>query len=72
MPAWVYTSSSPARRSARLMSTGRETGVIPYSDSATTAAPDAVQASSSGPSTSSNSAAAAAASGPSGPNRWWS
>ena len=40
MPAWAYTSSRPLRRSARLTSTGRATGVIPYSDSTTTTAPD--------------------------------
>ena len=39
MPAWVYTSSSPARRSARLTSTGRATGVMPYSESTTTTRP---------------------------------
>ena len=39
MPSWVWTSSRPARRRARLMSTGRSTRVMPYSERATTVRP---------------------------------
>ena len=35
MPACVYTFRKPARRNARLISTGRLASVMPYSDSTT-------------------------------------
>ncbi len=72
MPSCVYTSSSPARRRARLMSTGRETGVMPYSLSATTVAPSLRKWSINGRRASSSRRAAWMVSGESGPERWGS
>ena len=47
------TRSSPAWRSARLMCTGVETGVMPYSDSTTTRAPSRAASAISSPATAS-------------------
>ena len=54
MPSWVCTSSSPARRRARLMSHGAGTRVMPYSESTTTVRPSARASASSGASSASS------------------